>query len=215
MAARNLRTVRATVLRAIRDNRKVASDAYTWSVARGGTRRPFISTARRDAITELAFLRAFLAWESFLEQSFMLYMLGRKAPGAAAPARYAFPPSLTHASEWVVPEGRSYATWTDPAHVRVRAERFFHNGRPFAATLSANQNTLNEARTLRNAIAHASSSTQQKFENLVRQKLRTLPPSSTVGSFLGLTVPRSSPPQSFFEFYTDQLATCAIDLVPI
>lgn len=181
----------------------------------GAAARPLISAVRRDAMTELAFLKAFLAWESFLEQSFMLYIIGRKAPGAARPQRYVFPPSLTHAAEWVVPEGRPYATWTDAARISARAERFFHGGRPFAVTLRANQNTLEEARILRNAIAHASSSTQQKFENLARRKLRTLPPDSTVGSFLATTVPRSAPPSSFFEFYTDQLGTYAAQLVPV
>jgi hypothetical protein len=215
VASTSLRGVRATLLRNINDSRKVATDAYTWSAAASGARRPFISTARRGAMTELAFLKAFLAWESFLEQSFMLYMLGRKPPGAAAPARYAFPPSLAHASAWVVPEGRRYATWTNPTDISVRAERFFHGGRPFATTLRAHQNILEEARILRNAIAHASSSTQQKFENLVRRKLGTLPPNCTVGSFLGLTVPRTSPPQSFFDFYTDRLRTCATQVVPI
>lgn len=212
--ASNLRAVRATLFRAIRESRRVAVDAHTWSTAARGA-RPFISTARRDAMTELAFLRVFLAWESFLEQSFMLYTLGRKAPGAAAPARYVFPPSPAHASEWVIPEGRPYATWTNPDHISVRAERFFHGGRPFASTLRANQNALHEARTLRNAIAHASTSTQEKFENLVRRKRRTLPPNCTVGSFLGLIVPKSAPPQSFFEFYTDLIITCASQLVPM
>lgn len=215
MASTNLRSVRAALLRNIRESRRVVSDARTWSVASVGSTRPLISVARRDAMTELAFLRAFLAWESFLEQSFMLYILGRKSPGAAPPRRYAFPPSLAHANQWVIPEGRSYATWTNAAHVSARAERFFQGGRPFTTTLRANRNTLEEARTLRNAIAHASSSTQQKFENLVRQKLRTLPPNCTAGSFLVTTVPRSLPPWSFFEFYTDRLTNYATLLVPI
>ena len=166
-------------------------------------------------MTELAFLKAFLAWENFLEETFVLYLVGRKPPGAPAPTRYAFPPSYAVASEWVVPEGRHYASWTVAADVSRRAERFFRQGRPFSTTLRANQNALDEARILRNAIAHSSASTQQKFENLVRQKLGSLPANLNVGAFLGRTVPRSSPPQSFFDFYVDRIEMCATQLVPV
>ena len=164
MASTSLRGVRATLLRNISDSRRVVTDAYRWSIASGGAKRPLISTSRRDAMTELAFLRAFLAWESFLEQSFTLYMLGRKPPGGTAPRGTLFP--VARASVCVGRSRRSaIRDVDDPADIVLRAERFFHGGRPFAATLRAHQNMLYEARTLRNAIAHWSSSTQQKFES--------------------------------------------------
>jgi hypothetical protein len=163
---------------------------------------------------EIAFLRAFLAWEVFIEQSFILYLCGQKAPRGRAPRRYAFPPKQETAHLWVIPERRSFAEWTDPQDVSGRAERFFRDGRPFAPILRGNLNLLGEAKTIRNSIAHTSHSARLKFENLVRLKLTTLPSNFNVGSFLGTTVPGSTPPISFLEFYITRIEIAAQQIIP-
>src|SRR5208337_1094296 len=160
------------------------------------------------------FLRAFLAWEVFVEESFILYLSGQNPPRGRSPNRFAFPPNLKTAMEWVVPEGRPYAGWTVPAHVTNRAERFFRDGRPFADVLRANQHSLEEARIIRNAIAHKSMSARDKFETLVRTKLGALPPHTTVGSFLGTTVVGMAPPVSFLESYIGHIDLAARRIVP-
>ncbi len=165
-------------------------------------------------MTELAFLRAFLAWEAFLERSFVLYLSGQTPPRGRAPHRYAFPPNQATAREWVLPEGRDYAEWTVATKVSARAERYFRDGRPFAPLLRRSQHLLDEARVIRNAITHESESARKKFDNVVRTKLGTLPPGSTVGGFLGRIVPESSPPVSFLEFYLDKIQFLAHQIVP-
>lgn len=162
----------------------------------------------------MAFLRAFLAWEVFVEESFILYLVGQRAPRGRTPTRYAFPSNLDMAAQWVVPEGRSYASWTMPQHVSSRAERFFREGRPFAAVLRGNQNALDEARIIRNAIAHKSMSAREKFEALARNKLGTLPNNLTVGAFLITTIPLSTPPISFLESYIARVEIAAAQIVP-
>jgi len=214
VAQRKLRTVLADFLRSLQDSRQLAADAHRWASpgARGG--RPYISRKRRDSMAELAFLGAFLAWETLLEESFILYLSGQIPPRGRAPVRYSFPPNQRTAMEWVVPEGRSYARWTVATEVSARAERHFQTGRPFAPVLRSNQNVLDEARTIRNAIAHESTSAQERFENFVRTKLGTLPPNVTVGSFLGTTVPTSAPPVSFLEFYFGKIEFTARQIIP-
>jgi hypothetical protein len=165
-------------------------------------------------MTEMAFLRAFLAWEILVEESFILYLSGQKPPRGRVPKRYAFPPNHKTAMEWVIPEGRPYARWAAAGDVIERAERFFQTGRPFAPVLRGNQSMLDEAQTIRNAIAHRSTSARLKFETVVRPKLGTLPPSLTVGGFLGTTVPRTTPPISFLEFYISQIELAAQQIVP-
>jgi len=158
----------------------------------------------------MAFLRAFLAWEVFVEESFVLYLTGQSPPRGKAPRRFAFPPDFKTATEWVIPEGRAYAGWTVPQHVSNRAERFFRDGKPFAAVLRGNQTTLEESRTIRNAIAHKSMGARDKFEALARPKLGgILPPNLTVGAFLGTTVPGSAPPISFLESYVAKIESAA------
>ena len=165
-------------------------------------------------MTEHAFLHSFLAWETFLEESFVLYLAGQNPPRGRAPHRYVFPPNLQMATEWVVPEGRDYATWTIATHVANRAQRFFRDGRPYTPVLRNNQNTFDELRILRNAIAHASVNVQIRFQKLVRNKLGTLPPRLTVGAFLWMIVPGTNPPISFMEYYLGKIDFAARQLVP-
>lgn len=209
MPQRRLKHVLEDCQRTLRDCRLFAADAHSWSLPGS---QPHISKKRRDWITELAFLRAFLALESFLEESFVLYSLGHKAPRGRVPHRFTFPPNRKAADEWVIPEGRPYAAW-DAVPVGNRAQRFFRGGGPFTNALRGSQAALDEAKTIRNAIAHESTTAQEKFENLVRTKLGTLPPALGVGRFLSTTVPASTPPQSFLELYLDRIELVITQIV--
>ncbi len=214
MAQRRLRTVLADLLRNLKECRRLAIDAHKWSLPGAHGTRPYISQKRRDSMVEIAFLRAFLAWEIFVEESFILYLCGQSPPSGRAPRRYAFPPNQRFAIQWVIPERRHFAEWTDPQEVIGRAGRFFHNGRPFEPVLRSNIHVLGDARTIRNAIAHMSLSARLKFENLVRAKLTTLPSKLTVGGFLGTSVPGATPPISFLDYYVDRIEFAARQIVP-
>src|SRR5258706_76709 len=100
MAAPKLVSALVAFSRALRDARSLANDARRWSVARRAGGRAQINLQRRDVLTEVAFLRAFTAWEIFLEETFLLYLIGHKAPKAARPKRCGFPADLKAASEW-------------------------------------------------------------------------------------------------------------------
>lgn len=214
MARRTLRSSLSAFVRTLNESRRLASDACRWALPGPGGKHPMISSQRRDSMAELAFFRAFLAWETFLEESFVLYLAGQKPPQGRSPRRYSFPPNLQVATEWVVPEGQDYATWTVVSRVCERAERFFQGGGPFAPILRSNQHAFDESRILRNAIAHASANAQAKFENLLRNRLGTLPANVSVGAFLALTLPKSSPPVSFLEHYLAKIEFAARQIVP-
>lgn len=214
MGQRRLPTVLADFLQNLQECRHLAADAYTWSLPRAQGTRPFITRRRRDSMTELAFFRAFLGWEVFLEESFILYLAGQKPSRGRAPYRYTFPPNQKTAMDWLVPEGRPYARWTHAAEVSDRSERHFRTGGPYARVLRGNRNVLDEARTIRDAIAHWSGSAREKFEKIVRTKLTTLPPGLTVGGFLATTAPGSAPPVSFLEFYVGRIDLAARQIVP-
>jgi hypothetical protein len=80
--------------------------------------------------------------------------------------------------------------------------------------LSGSRTALQEARTIRNAIAHDSGDARQKFETLVRDKLVALPTGMTVGAFLGTVISTSSPPQTFLEFYVARIELVVSQIVP-
>lgn len=116
--------------------------------------------------------------------------------------------------EWVIPEGRTFASWGVAHHVSNRAERFFRDGKPFAHVLRANQNLLDEVRVIRNAIAHKSMSARDKFEAIVRHKLGVVAPHTTVGSFLITNDPSAAAPTPFVETYINKIRSAARLIVP-
>jgi hypothetical protein len=211
MAAPKLVSALLTFSRSLNESRSLTNDAQTWSRAGAGS-RPQITLQRRDTFVELAFLRAFTAWEIFLEDTFLLYLVGHKAPRAARPNRRGFPQDRFAASEWCT-DGKEYAKWS-VGDVRRRADRWLENGEPFSPVLQGQQSRLEQLITIRNAIAHESSAARGKFENLVRRELQALPTNTTVGSFLISIMPATTPPASFMEFYMNQLEKAARSIVP-
>lgn len=209
MAQRELGSVVRQYNSTVRECRRLANDARQWSLPGSPL---LLTTMRRDSLIELAFLRGFLAWESFLEESFVLYLLGKNAPRGRPPRRFAMPPTRS-AAQLFVAEGREHTKW-DVASASNRAERFFAGGRPFAGPLRSNQSHLSDAGTIRNAVAHKTPRAREKFEALVRRELGALPPNMTVGGFLNTTKPSSIPLLSYLEFYLDRTEFIAKQIVP-
>jgi hypothetical protein len=213
VAPRKLHHVLTDCRRTVSDCRNLAADAHAWSLPGS---RPHISKKHRDWMIEVAYLRSFLALEAFLEESFILFSLGHRPPRGRAPHRFTFPPNRRAAEEWILPEdsrSRPHASW-DASAVRGRARRFFKNGAPFEMALGAKQTALQDARTIRNRIAHDSASAEERFQGLVRRALGSVPSGLTVGSFLDSDVPGAAPRQSFLDHYLDIIDLIVTQIVP-
>lgn len=213
MAHRNLSTVLAALAKSLNQTEQLAAVAQLWITVTTPKGIPKFSVHHKEMVTELAFLRAFLAWEAFLEESFVLYLWGKKPPRGNSPKRFASPPTRKVA-ELLAAEGRDYADWTVAQKVIERAERFFQGGRPYSSVLKSQRHTFEEIKVIRNAIVHVSTYSQEQFRSLTRRKLGTYPLNLTVGGFLAMTVPGSSPPESFFESYLDKIRFAAERIVP-
>ena len=184
MASRQLSAVLRRLEHAFGQSRRLVVDVQRWS---GAGTRPYITQSRRDLMVELAFLKSFLAWERFLEESFVLYLLGKCAPRGRKPHRFAVPPD-TRAARDLISGNRPYVKW-DGTATSDRAKVFFRGGRPYTTAIEPRRHLLQEAQTIRNAIAHESERARRLFEALVRNKIGTLPPKTTVGIFLTMGVP--------------------------
>lgn len=134
-------------------------------------------------ISELAFLRCFLAWEVFLEETFYQYALGRAAPDGSQFPRYLTPTSMDHAKR-VIRGGRAFVTWTDAGRVTERAEMFLRDGEPYATALGNASSDLADMVKIRNRIAHRSERATEEFLELVRRKLGYVPQGMSPGRFL-------------------------------
>jgi len=164
-------------------------------------------------ITELAYLTVYLAWEHFVEQSFILYMLGKPSPRGTVFPRYVMPPDREHALQLARGDGR-FTDWGTCDMIVAGAKRFLRDGDPYTSAVQPMTNTMNDTKTIRNAMAHKSSESHQKFETLVRKELGFLPSGMTVGLFLEHVEPSSVPPRTFLDRYVAVFQTACSAIAP-
>jgi hypothetical protein len=137
-------------------------------------RRPPPATARHPGlpelqlhlVRELAFLRCLLAWETFLEDSFLVYLTGGE--GLSGKRANALVTAKT------VPQARAvllgdqdFLSWSGSAACD-RARVWFSDGEPYVRAFGAFP-TNKEMWTVRNRIAHNSGKAQETFNKLRRE----------------------------------------------
>lgn len=190
------------LLRSIND----VKTAYTRST-------PRISQKDVNLVVELSFLKIFLAWEQFLENSFLRYMLGGETARGFKPKRCVFPYNLDHALK-IVSEGKDYPKWETPSDVIRKSDLFFRDGKPFKDSLYPIIGKLNDMQTIRNSIVHMSSNSQEKFKSLVRNEMNYAPKNISPGRFLLSNKTSLNPPVTYFQFYSDILMSTSKKIVP-
>jgi hypothetical protein len=129
------------------------------------------SNAQRRFITEAAFLRMFIVWERFLEQSFVRYLLGDPSTTGGHVVRYMTPVDEAHAHRVVVGTLKFF-DWSLPDRIRTMAGHFFKDGEPFETVLKGIHSELMDLKTMRNAAAHLSTSTSSQLDALGTRLLR-------------------------------------------
>ncbi len=196
----------------LKESERLIVNSNAWVNYNFGSKIPRFTNHHRHVVTELAFLRSFLAYEKFLQDSFLLYLLGKPSINGQTPVRYVFPPTRLAATKYVVPLSRDFASWGNPDFVINMADRCFKNGSPFKDPIKTSITILTRLGQIRNAIAHWSETSHDKFKSVVRDELLTYPPRLGIGGFLNTTMPRSSPPISFYEHYILQMFLIASDI---
>jgi hypothetical protein len=212
-----LRTVSSTLTQRLRESERLSNAGNRW-LALHSPGAPRFTVHHRDWLAEIAFLKSYIAWELFLEESFVLYLMGKTAPRGGRPYRTIVPSTRKVAEKLFIPEKKKFADWTVTDFIVERALKSFRRGTdPYSAPLARYNNMLNEIRSIRNAIAHSSLASQERFKQIARDRLALgiYPPGLTVGGFLSTTVPASHPPESFFENYLSTIRLAAGDIIPV
>jgi hypothetical protein len=110
--------------------------------------------SRLEFLHELAYLRMFVAWESFLEQTFYRYMCGsvsvRFGQQTMVGGKYF---RSTAAAETAVLGGQPYRLWHNPSQVENRVRLFVVGGRHELIVTSA-ATMIGHMAALRHRIAH-------------------------------------------------------------
>jgi hypothetical protein len=165
-----------------------------------------------EIIVEMAFLRIFVAWESFLEESFIRYAAGAASPSGYTPRTLIHPRSIGHALD-LVSSGRDYVTWNSASEVIGRSALYFEGGEPYRSALEPTLIELDEMNTIRNRIAHKSMKSKSKFNAFVRRKFGHGVHGMTPGRFL-LTSPPNPPPHTFLDYYIEVIRIASSMIVP-
>jgi len=192
------------------DSLLLATDANSFNEIRGGHLRP-IRHKRICQINEMAFLDMFLAWEDFLEESFIRYMCGAVTITRYRPKVSVAPVNLDHALRFFIVKPRDYVEWSSGQQVIERAEMVFHDGEPYKSSIRPSLTDLDDMRQIRNAIAHHSGASLRKFETVVRRLLGSRPRGLNPGLFLGLTHVGTG--KTYIEHYKDVLSVAASRIV--
>lgn len=119
-----------------------------------------------DTVIEKSFLDIFLLWEKFLEESFLIYLLGNNDLQGIQYVSYVKPVDKNHAYN-IVRGTQKYPDWTNIEQVNLLSKIYFENTGPYAI-LTGNPIELIEIKKIRNKISHISINADEIYKNMLR-----------------------------------------------
>jgi hypothetical protein len=139
--------------------------AMTGSPRRSALRKEW-HVSRVEMLYELAYLRLFIEWEGFLEQTLYRYMCGYNS-SCHNPT-----PSLdlgrfcvsVERAETIILNGRPYALWHNPKVITDRAKRWL-SACPHETVIASYQADLENYAAVRHRIAHGQDDAKAKFDS--------------------------------------------------
>lgn len=172
---------------------------------------PIFPPLDRQQITVAAFLNFFIAWETFLEESLVEFMTGGATISGKLPTRYVSPVSPGAANEIVVGVMRFF-DYGNHENVRKIAKIYFDKGYPYEPHISSIVSELADLRTMRNACAHITSSTQKSLEGLALRLLGAPAPGIAIYRLLTTVMPGAPAGETVFVSYKNKILAAA-DLI--
>lgn len=157
----------------------------------GASGTPLFALIDRQQITVAAFLNLFIAWESFIEDAMTKLMSGSPTISGTYPTRYVSPPTQDAAKVLVIGINK-YFDYANHENVRRLASMYFQDAYPFEPHLSSIASDLADLRTMRNASAHITSTTQKALEALAQRLSSTPKPRIDLYTLLTSVHPKSS-----------------------
>jgi len=170
--------------------------------------RPILPALDQKQITVAAFLNMFISWESFLEKAFGNYMTGGATINGNYPVKYVAPPSMEAAFAMIIGTHR-YFDYGNHENVKKLATMYFENGYPFEPNVSSIISELADLRTMRNASAHITSTTQSALEALALRIFGQPRPGIDLYQLLVSRYPRAPLGNTVFTYYRDKLLIAA------
>jgi hypothetical protein len=175
------------------------------------------STTRLEALYELAYLRVFAAWESYLEAIFYRSLCGyASAAGQEQLIRGAYFSSLA-AAEADVLGGNAFALWHKPQRVIDRCKKYIRSGAgcPCAqeVALTSNLTRLEHLAFTRHRIVHDQRDAKNKFDAATLHIAGRTYRGSRPGEFLRDYDTTTTPPRRWLEVAVTELSSLMTQMV--
>lgn len=182
--------------------------------AGGAIAREQLTVHRLEYLYEIAFLRIFIAWEDFLEESFVRYMcgFGGTAGRAARLGGAAYFPTIS-AAKAALYGTHQYLLWHSPKTIIARSKGYFSAGFHETVLLS-NQTRVDWFSNVRHRVAHGQEDAQKKFDVATMSLNGRRYRASRVGRFLRDSDTSQTPPVRWLESIASELAALAFQVVP-
>ena len=159
---------------------------------------------QRDFITDSAFLKMFIAWETFLESIFIKYMLGELSILGTMVPRFVQPSNKDHALQILIGT-QKYVDWSNPEIVKRLSNIYFANGNHIDIFISSIFIELFDLKTIRNAAAHLSTTTGKQLDSLGSRLLNLTQANLTVSQLIFTSDPSGTGGTTFLSTYLTKL----------
>lgn len=170
-----------------------------------------ITKKAKDRMYESLFLNSQVLFESFLEDLFIGLLVDNKSLTQRNVTPRVKVKTHSMAREIIIGPEKLYLDWIPYERTIKRAKLFFREGRPFVSLSQQQKDLIHRCHIIRNAIAHKSDYSKQKFESNIIATTTLLPREKNPTGYLQ-KVFRISPPQTYFENLISQLSIIAHNL---
>lgn len=159
---------------------------------------------QRDFITDSAFLKIFIAWETFIESAFIKFMLGQPSINGNVTPCYVQPVDEDHAHKILIGT-QKYVDWANHEVVRRLSTLYFPNGNHIYTFFCSIQLELSDLRSIRNAAAHLSSTTSKGLNSVGSRLLGSTQTNLTVSQLIFALDPVAGNGNTFLDSYLAKL----------
>lgn len=198
-----------------------AGERIRLSATRGDVAFDELYPARLEALYEMAFLRVFVEWEVFLEESFIRYLCGYESSCGPA-ALIATPFKTLDDARTDVLGSSDFVSWQSTTYIIKRCRMYmpplvggttpansFHE-----RVVVSNQARLDALASIRNRVAHKSAHSKKQFDNATLLLAGRLYRAGSPGRFLRDRGSRGTPPQRWLYLIAQELRALALQITP-
>lgn len=163
----------------------------------------------RDFVISSAVVRFSIAWESFMENTYCSFLMGElDTQGRSVPCCVTAKDEK-HAHQLLIGTNR-YFDWTDPDLIIRLSTLYLDPDNPIKTAIKSLKSDLIDIKTIRNAAAHISVTTQTKLDALASRLYGTQQINTTVAAVVRFLRPDG---KTLWEYYKDSLDVAAENVV--